>query len=165
MNYNVDHNYLKEPLFENLKGSRKYCTWLLLSFIRHWTRWNKTNSVMLYQGQYAKDIGVNRATLRDCLNHLIELGEVKCIKPYQRLGNQPGIYSAKRLVSRDPKVGIKSDQGRLREDMVNNSKELLKQSNSFLDKRITSKLKEEDPQRFAELVYLESLKKKQNKDR
>ena len=69
------------------------------------------------------------------------------------------------MVSREPKVGIKSDQGRLREDMVNNSKELLKQSNSFLDKRITSKLKEEDPQRFAELVYLESLKKKQNKDR
>ncbi len=158
----MDHKLLEHPAIIDLTGGIKICAWHSLCVIKQFTLHTESRCFELREGQFSEDIGRSKKTLVKALMHLQSHGVIEMVSDWQRKGNRSRVW---RYSLKDHKVWSMGPSGMVQGTRVNNTKVLLKEDTSFLDKRITSKLREEDPQRFTELVYLESLKKKQNKDR
>ena len=133
MNYNIDHNYLKEPLFEKLTGSRKYVTLMVLSIIRHFTKNHVSHTCIFYSTKFAHDIGVKPATVSTAVKYLLELGEIKCVRAYQRKGNMPAIYVSQRYSPSVKKVYPLRQKGIAPGDKVNNYNNNYKQNNDGIN--------------------------------
>ncbi len=133
MNYNVDLNYLKEPLFVGLTGSKKSTLLQTVSLIRHMTRFAKAHSCTFYSTKFAHDMGVKPATVSWCIKLLLAKGEIICIKPYQRKGNQPAIYVAERYIPKGAKVYPLGRKGIAPRDKVNNYNNNYKPMNDGID--------------------------------
>lgn len=143
MNYNIDHNYLTEPIFDNLTGSKRYVTLMVLSIIRHFTKNGSEHQCTFYSTAFARDLGVKPNTVSTAIKYLLELNEIKCVRHYQRLGNLPAIYvslkgiapgdiAEKRYSPRDQKVYPLGLKGIAPGDKVNNSKRIIKEKNDVV---------------------------------
>lgn len=119
MNYNVDHKLLELEVFEDLKFNHRVATLLVLSFIKHWTQRGKDKYADFYQGKFSRDIGIGVKTIRLAEKRLINGGYIKCIRPYQRIGNKPARYVST-LGIRSPKVRYPMPKGEVSDTKVNN---------------------------------------------
>lgn len=146
MNYSLNHYYLQEPIFDDLKGSKRTTTLIVLSAIRHFTQ--HIGFMDLYGRQFAEDIGVHRSTLTNVLKLLVEKKYIKVIRAYQRVGNIPNRYVSLKVVHPGHKVvhtGHKvvhtNTQRGTPEDTVNNSKRIINRSNDGFNKPHPSLIK------------------------
>jgi hypothetical protein len=91
INYNVDHRLLQLDLFNNLKGSDKIATWLLLSQVWHFYRCQLI--LEFKQGQMATDIPIGKNTWVKARKLLIKEGIVKIVANWDRKTNRGYLLS------------------------------------------------------------------------
>lgn len=118
MNYNIDHNLLKDPYIVNLKGKLKVVTWIVYSFISHFTRFN--GGVDFYTTKFADDWQTKPDMVKQAIDGLIKVGYIKRTRLYQRKGNIPARYEAVRYIQKGQKVYPKSSKGISKSAKVNN---------------------------------------------
>jgi len=106
MNYSIDHNLLKDPYIESLKGSKRVASWIALCFITHWTK--HAGYADFHSTAFAQSYGWKPATVKSALEGLVEAGLIVCIREYSRKANLPRRYKAKRY---SPKVNKVRPQG------------------------------------------------------
>ncbi len=132
MNYNIDHNILKDPIFKKLNGSARRTTWLVWSLVSHFTK--NIGYVDLYVNQYAIDLGVHRKTVQASLNYLVDQGWIKIIGEWQREGNVPRRYVATKHSQARQKHSQTDTQAWSGGAIVNNSKRIINSDNDSFKK-------------------------------
>ena len=109
MNYNIDHNLLKDPYISELNGKLKVVTWVVYSFILHFTK--HLGYVDFYTTSFANDWQTKPDMVKQAIEGLIKVGYIKRTRLYQKKGNIPARYEAKRYSQKGTKVYPKSSQG------------------------------------------------------
>jgi hypothetical protein len=126
VNYTIDHKLLELKELQDLQRSHRTAAWVALSAIIHFTK--HADGMDLYVKQFAEDWNIKRGTLKSALDYLVEKNLIAVVRDYQRNGNIPRKYVAKRLVPRAQKVGPSSAKGWSSRDQVNNSKRIINQN-------------------------------------
>ena len=122
INYNVDHDFFKLPLFNSEKKEDKMTslqrlvTFNLLCQIVNFTKYGKDKMCQVWLSQIAADFGCDRRYLTRAMKDLQRHGLIKIIKPYDRKTQQGAwvqsaiSYSTTRpkLEHNTPKAGVQS---------------------------------------------------------
>lgn len=92
VNYNINHELLQHEALRDLKNKELLVVWLVWSQIMHMT-WHQKKPWAFRQGDFCLDLKISQSTCSSALKYLISKDLIKCIKPYSKIGNQPGIYA------------------------------------------------------------------------
>ena len=91
----MHHGLLQDPVFDDLKGSKRFTTALVWAQILTLCTFGKSNTCEFYQKMFCKDWRISQSTCSQALRYLMANNLIKCLQPYQSKGNRPGVYGLK----------------------------------------------------------------------